>query len=678
MTGACPMHETLHIGDNILHPGAAWDVGLHVLHRDCELRSQVILKTVGTYKYAIDPGTEILCCAFAVDGDPVQLWRPGDAVPQEFIEAANNPNWVVAAHNDQFEAAIEQYILGPQYGWPLVPLDRHRCTLAMALAAGLPGRLSTLADVLETSNRKDRSGERIMHQTSKPRRPHKDEDPNGVFWFDDQSRLRRLYTYCQQDLETEREIFNRLLPLSPQEQALWKLSCEINNRGFRVDREFAEAARRVAEAAGPEIDAELAELTDNIITGINQVARMLVWLGEHNCSLTRLDRKSIEKHLAKTKDIEPKVQRVLELRLGGAQASTKKIASLLNRAGQDDRIRGAFRFHGASTGRWAAEGFQPQNLKKPIADLDAAIAAVRSGNYQHVKTLFPKPLATVGDTIRSMIVATPKHVLIGADFSSIESRVLAWVAGEQWKIDAYHRYDTSHDPKDEPYCATACKIFRVPDGSYTKESPERSAGKTCDLAFGYMGGLNAWRKFEPERFSDEEVEQFKTEWRTAHPAIKRFWYDINRAALTAVHERGRAIRCGPVAFRCSGALLQLKLPSGRKISYPQPRAIGDEHRQHITFSDNGAGQFSECRAYGGLWTENIVSGIARDLLAEAMIRVEAAGYPIVLHVHDELVCEIPDGFGSAEEFTRLMTCMPAWAPDLPIAASAWTAQRYCK
>ena len=379
------------------------------------------------------------------------------------------------------------------------------------------------------------------------------------------------------------------------------------------------------------------------------------------------------------------MHRVLELRLGGAQAAVKKIDALLARAGDDDRVRGAFRYHGAATGRWAGEGFQPQNLKRPVVDdLAAAIDAVATGDYEHVKKLYPRPLAVVGDCSRSMINAAPGHVLIGADFSSIESRVLAWIAGEGWKLDAYRRFDATRDPRDEPYCETACKIFRVPSGTYTKDSPERSVGKTCDLAFGYQGGLNAWRKFEPDKFTDAEVETFKTEWRAAHPAIVKFWYDIDRAAVLAVRERGQVVRCGRIDLKSTGAFLQLKLPSGRKISYPQPRLVteGGSDKHRVVFADNAAGQFKDCRngqgAYAGTWTENIVSGIARDLLAAAMLRVEAAGYPIVLHVHDELVCEVPIGFGSTEEFTRLMTRKPAWALELPIAASAWTGPRYCK
>jgi DNA polymerase bacteriophage-type len=398
--------------------------------------------------------------------------------------------------------------------------------------------------------------------------------------------------------------------------------------------------------------------------------------------MEKVDRKAIEKKLLDP-ELVPAVRRVLELRLGGAQAAVRKVDALLARAGDDDRIRGAFRYHGAATGCWAGEGFQAQNLKRPVVDdLNMAIAAVATGDFQHVKSLYPKPLAVVGDCSRSMICATPGHTLIGADFSSIESRVLAWIAGEDWKLDAYRRFDATHDPRDEPYCETACRIFRKPSGTFTKDSPERSVGKTCDLAFGYMGSINAWRKFEPDRFSDDEVKQFNCEWRAAHPKIKAFWYDIDRAALNAVRERGRVIRCGSVAFKSTGSFLLLKLPSGRKLSYPQPRAVGDEQRQHVVFSDNASGQFCDCRggqgAYGGLWVENIVSGIARDLLAGAMLRIEAAGYPVILHVHDEIVAEVPEGFGGTDEFIHLMTRKPSWALDLPIAAKAWTGSRYTK
>jgi DNA polymerase len=472
------------------------------------------------------------------------------------------------------------------------------------------------------------------------------------------------------------------LPAS--EQAIWQLSNKINDRGFCVDRGLAEAARRIAEQVAPEIDQEIAEITGGEVTSINQVARLTAWLPDHGCDLQKLDKKAIQRQLEKADDKLPApVRRVLELRLGGAQAAVKKINALLARAGEGDRIRGAFRYHGAATGRWVGEGVQPQNLKRPVVDdLDAAMAAVSTGDYQHVRSLYPRPLAVVGDCSRAMLCANPGQALIGADFSSIESRVLAWVAGEEWKLDSYRRFDATGDARDEPYCITACRIFTKPNGTFTKDSPERSVGKIADLACGFSGGLKAWRKFDPDGFTDDEVKTFVRGWRHAHPEIKRLWGRLDRAAWTAVQQRGRIVRCGVVRFTCVGTFLHLILPSGRKLSYPQPRIIGDEHEQHVLFSDNAAGQFVDCRhglgAYGGLWTENVVSGIARDLLADAMLRIEAAGYPIVLHVHDEIVAEVPEGFGSTDEFTHLMTRKPVWALDLPIAARAWIGKRYTK
>jgi DNA polymerase len=292
------MHEPLPIRS----AGAAASYALpvqHVLHRDYETRSRLVLKKVGTHKYAADSSTEILCAAFAADDGPVQLWLPGDPVPPEFLEAARNPCWLVVAHGDHFETAIEQHILAPRYGFPLIELERHRCTMAMALAVGLPARLSAAADALELEYRKDDAGERLMHQMSKPRRPHKDEDPAaGAYWFGDQGRLDRLYSYCKQDVEVERELYDRLPVLLPTEQTLWALSSEVNARGFYVDRKFAEAARKIAQAAAPEIDAELAEITGGAVTAINQVTRLLAWLAPQGYAGKSLDRKAIEKQLS--------------------------------------------------------------------------------------------------------------------------------------------------------------------------------------------------------------------------------------------------------------------------------------------------------------------------------------------------------------------------------------------
>jgi DNA polymerase len=611
----------------------------HKLHRDFETRSKVDLTEVGAARYAADPSTEVIFVAYAVDDDPVQLWRPGDPVPPVWFEAAANPNWTVRAHNDHFESCIERHILHPRFGFPIVPAERHRCTQAMSLALGLPAKLSLLADTLEQTHRKDVPGEKLMHMMSKPRKPLKGEDPNGTYWHDDEDKMQRLAEYVVKDVEAEREADGRLPRLSDAEQAVWVLSNKINDRGFHIDRAFAEAARKIAKAAGPEINDGIKAITAGAVTTINQIDKLKDWLRTQGCATTALDREAIEK-LLEDEGLATPVRQALQLRLDGAQAATKKLDALFACAGDDDRIRGAFLYHRASTGRWAGERYQPQNLKRiTIKDLDAAIAAVSTGSYEHMKRLYPQPLLIIGECSRPTINAADGNELIGGDLSSIESRTTAWVAGEEWKLDSYRKFDATKDPHLEPYCITACKICRVPDGTFDKNSPERKIGKTCDLAFGYSGGLGAWRNFEPDQFSDAEVEKFKNDWRAAHPKIRQFWSDIDQAAIKAVRDRGEIVRCGPVALKFAGAFLWIRLPSGRMLAFPYPRIIKDDRGAlRVLFGDNGAGQFRDCRkrqgAYGGTWTENIVSGIARDILVEAMFQIEAAGYPIVLHIHE--------------------------------------------
>jgi DNA polymerase len=670
---------------NLLARDIIADAGIiRLVHWDIESRGELRLDRVGVHRYASHPSTTILCVSYAIDDQPVQTCLPGDPVPPEFIEVAQNPNYLLCSHNAQFEIALLRHILQPCHGWPRIPLARFRCTMAMGLALALPGKLELAAEALELIHQKDKAHQRVMLMMAKPRRPHQGEDPDeGPFWFDDQDRLQRLYEYNRADVDTEREYYSQLQSLNSEELRIWQLDCIINARGFHFDRTLALAARKIAQALGPELNAEVAELTDGAVTSIHQVAKLKGWLTAQGYNTKALNKAAIEELLG-SEELSATVRRVLELRQGGAQAASRKIEAFLARCDDDGRIRGGLQYHAASTGRWGGRGVQPQNLKRPLIEhINAAVAAIGTGDLEHVKKLYPQPLAIIGDIARSLITAAPGHVLVGADFSSIESRTLAWAANEDWKLDSYRRFDATQDPRDEPYCITACKIFRVPDGTFDRSSSERKVGKTCDLAFGYQGGLNAWRKFEPDRFSDQEVEQFKIEWRAAHPAIKKFWYAIDRATWQAVREREKVIRCGRLLVKCTGMFLFIKLPSGRKLAYPYPRIeIEDLQHEVVVFKDASAGQWRDCRggngAYGGLWTENIVSGISRDLLAAALLRLERAGYHVVLHVHDEVIAEVPIGFGSTEEFTKLMITPPSWALGLPIAAKAWSGSRFSK
>ena len=251
---------------------------LHVLHRDVEGFGPLDLRVVGAHRWATDPDSGIYCVAYAVDDEPMKLWVPPDPPPPEWSEAANNTDWRVAAHNDAYESVAEQHILNPRYGFPLIPIERHICTMTAALALGLPAKLGRLADVLEFANRKDAAGEKLMHQMARPRKRRKDETAEGLLYFNDPERLARLYAYCKQDVEVERELHDMLRALTSSEHELWVLNSRINDRGFHVDRSFAKAARKIAQAAAPEIDAELAEITGDAVTSINQIAKLQAWL----------------------------------------------------------------------------------------------------------------------------------------------------------------------------------------------------------------------------------------------------------------------------------------------------------------------------------------------------------------------------------------------------------------
>ena len=350
-----------------------------MLFWDIETRSTLSLRDVGAWRYAAEPITEVLCVGYAIDDAPAQIWTPGQPIPEPFIAAATDPQWLLIAHNSAFERAIEQRLLHPRHGWPLIPIERLRCTMAMALASALPGSLEDAAEALGLPIRKDADGHRLMMKMAKPRRPRKNEDPKQIYWVDDIEHRLRLYDYCAGDVAVERMLFQRLPPLSANEQKVWVHDAVINRRGFYIDLELAQAARKIVDAEQAALDAELTELTGGAVTSINQVAKLQTLLQERGHKVTSLTKRSVSAVLAHGP--EGDVKRILELRQQGAQAAARKLDSLIAGTDADHRMRGTLRYHGASTGRWSGSRFQPQNLKKPkTKNLDSAIDAIRSGD----------------------------------------------------------------------------------------------------------------------------------------------------------------------------------------------------------------------------------------------------------------------------------------------------------
>jgi hypothetical protein len=641
------------------------------VHLDFETRSTADLEVVGPWRYASDPTTEVLCAAYAIDNNEPKIWLPGDPIPPE-IGAAKK----VTAHNFQFERAILTRKLEP-LGFPRIPLEQQVCTMTLCLANALPASLENVAAALGLPLQKDRGGYQLMRKITRPLPRRKKDPPGLVRWYEPSpEELKHFHEYAKRDVKVERLVYHALPPLPPEEATLFILDAVINQRGFFCDVPLAQAARNLAHNERLTINAEIAAHTAGEVTSVDQVERIKKFVRRHGHLITSLGPRSISAILAH----EPSdaVRRLLELRREGARASVRKLENLLRSIEDDHRLRGTLRFHGSSTGRWSGRGFQPQNLVRAgSTDIDAAVDAIMAGDVERIREL-GAPLTVAANISRGIVCAAPGHDLISGDLSSIESRILARFAGEEWKLENYREYDRTGDPALEPYCVGASKVLKRT--VTPKDTAGREIGKVLDLAFGFGGGLGAWRKFDPETYSDAEVENFKREWRWAHKATTQFWKELRRAALQAVHTGQRINLNNKLSFFMDNGTLRMVLPSGRTLAYPEAR-LGPgkfEGTREIYFKDNAKGGWREQDSWFGTLTENLVQATARDLLAAAMLRLEAAGYPVVLHIHDEAVCEVPEGFGSTAEFLRLMTEVPEWAIGVPIAAKVRRGKRYAK
>jgi DNA polymerase len=418
----------------------------HVFHHDFEIFSPVDLPSHGTYVYATDPRTEIIVLAFQVDNEPVQIWTPeedGGPFP-EWIEAATNPLWQSVAHGDWFEYLIAKHILEKRHGFPPIPLERRQCSMAMACAMALPAALEKATAALGLPKLKDKAGAALMRKMAKPQ-----EDGSRI---NDPVSRERLFVYVRKDLEAESGLHHVLPPLSADEQAIWRLNVVINARGFCVDNTLLESAYQIVTRAEATLLAEFRKFTG--LESTDQRDKLIAWLAAHDCAVNSLQKRTL-KHALRRKELEPSVRRVIELRLKLANAAADKVTALRAWRGADGRVRGAFRYHGAAPGRWTSIGIQVQNFKRDSAGLDAKIAAVMNGDVD-----IESAVGTVGDIARAFICAAPGHRLLIGDFSGIESRVLAYLSGQQSKLEQWQRFDASGALEDDPYyilgCTTIC------------------------------------------------------------------------------------------------------------------------------------------------------------------------------------------------------------------------------
>ena len=645
---------------------------------DFETRSNVDLKKAGLHRYFEDESTEILCMAWRIGDGPVSVWRPGEPDHWQLFEHVRSGGLVIA-HNNAFDRAA----WNKTFPWqPLAP-EQCDCTMARGAAMALPQGLDQLGQALKAPIKKDRDGHRLMMRMCRPP------------FINDEDKLAALANYCKQDVEAERAI-DKLVPLlSHSERRLWLLDQKINDRGVAVDIKLVERAYEAVQVAAERGHKEMARLTQGHVRKTSEVARIVAWLNSRGIACKSVAKGDTHELILRAGLFDDRVAaQVINLRRAAAKASTAKYQAILNSVCRDGRVRGSLRYHGASTGRWAGAGMQPQNFPQALDSLKVAetlevLRGTPNGEEacNVIRLFVGEPLEMLSQCLRAMLVAKPGHRLIGGDYANIEGRVNAWLADEYWKVEAYANFDEGQG--EDLYKLAYAKAFGVPVGQVN--SHQRQIGKVMELSMGFQGGWRAFEKMGAKfdlSVGEERGEKLKHAWRDAHPAITSAWWELQDAAIEAVDRPGLSIPAygGKVTYKAAHGMLWCLLPSGRTLNYAAPRVKWSEAtkerqpRRQVVFNgvDSLTKKWGPKNLYGGLQCENIVQATARDLLAAGMLRLEAAGYPLVLTVHDENIAEVPNGVGDADQFAAIMEHLPAWAVGLPVAVKAWEDERYVK
>jgi DNA polymerase len=650
---------------------------------DLETRSTVNLTLSGAWKYAAHPSTSVLCMYIAVDDGEPEQWLPSDPIPAAFIAAAQYPaDWKLIAHNHEFERAIYELILVPRFSFPPIELAVQHCTQQLASRNAHPVELGLLCQALGLPYRKDRAAAKAMRDLSRPRKPRRGEDRNQVYRIEDEAKRQLLYERCRLDVIATRAVWAhpKLRHPGAVERHSQILDAIINRRGIRLDRSFVEAAQALAIQERNAINLRLAQLTAGSITSVDQVKRFVDLINTHGHVMTTLNKRGVAAVLAGKPD--EFVRELLELRRKGARASARKFTRMLMFASeQDDRLRGTLRWHGGGPGRWVGLGPQLQNLDRNDLGVPLdAIELVRTGNRTQLAQ-YGNPLTLIGSLARGALCAAPGHEFLIFDYGAIESRVLAWLAGETWKLDAYQRFDLTGDMRIEPYRIIASRMLGKDLDAITKL--DRQTGKIGELSAGFGGSVGAWRRLIADDRPDSAIKADVEKWRRAHPRVVKFWHDLARCIRIAI-KTGQSVYTGTppgptITAQYEAGHLYLVLPSGRAITYPDVRLLPSKFEGYppdVLIKDNARRQWKEMRAWHGTFTENVVQGTARDILVAAIARMEAHGLSVVLHVHDDLVVEVPTGTITPHEFRQLALESIAWTDGLPLAGQARVAQCY--
>lgn len=671
---------------------------MRYLFIDFETYSETDIKTAGNYKYCEDPNFEILLCGFVFDTDTdvvildLTTKEGKDAFTNLFNAVSTDKDIIIVAHNANFER-----ICSKEYGYEIDPM-RFFCTANMSLYCGLPPSLDAVSKILDLQDKKLGTGKNLIRYFSMPCKPTK---TNGMrtrnLPENDPAAWEEFKEYLKYDVLSEREIFNKLsrfeFPLL--EQRIYAADQRINDYGIKADLQLATAAQSMDEQykerlatlardkygidslkSMPQLKKFIYDRTGVIVTSLNK-ANIDNVINEIQASETATD------------EDKQAVLEVIDLRKEVGKTSNAKYTAILASAGRGDRIRGLFRYYGANrTGRWAGRLVQLQNLpQNHIEDLDGARDLAKMHDLDMMEVIYDKPTHILSQLIRTTFIAPEGFTFSVADFSAIEARVIAWAAGEEWRLDLFK------DPKADIYCASASKMFGVP---VHKGDELRQRGKISELALGYEGGVNALTIMDIKKaLTEEEKPEIVSKWRKANKKIVSLWRSLESAAKKCIGTRTAQVyeidENSSIIFRYESGAMTIELPSGRKLFYPSARlgnrtiqgVNGDFDVQDISYfgQDQTTGKWVKLHTYGGKLTENIIQAISRDLLANAIFKVFDLGYNIVLHVHDEIAAEIPkDGKEEIvlQQMIDAMCTAPEWAANIPLRAAGYITDYYKK
>jgi len=656
---------------------------------DIETYSSVDIKN-GAYAYSEAPDFEVLLIGykFSDENDIVCLDLTAEdkddlyAKHKRFWEALADPAVIKTAYNANFERTCLAKHTGQ-----LMPPDQWRCTMILAVQLGLPRALENVGPALGLSEeeQKKKTGKALIQYFCKPCKPTRSNGGrtrNTAVNAPEKWELFKEYNIG--DVATEQAILKRLRDFRPddKEQALWSLDQIINDRGVLLDVDMAEKIVGFDTLRSEELLQESRELTG--LSNPNSLQQLKPWLSEHGLPAESLRKDDVEEAL-QAPDLDPDVRRVLEIRQALGKTSVKKYQTMIDIAGADGRARGIMQFYGGHTGRWAGRSLQPQNLARntmPDDELDAARDLVKMGDFEGLEMLFGEPAPVFSQLVRTAFIPSPGNRFVVSDFSAIEARVIAWIAGEEWRLDVFRN-------DGDIYCESASRIYHVPVVKHGINGELRQRGKVAELALGYGGSVGAMKQMDTTgSVPEEEMSGIVQQWRRESPAIVRMWKECQNAAVSVISGRqprrvSRTLQGTEFYMeRVAGTpVLIIRLPSGRPISFWDPKVMESEMGPRVTYMNQNqtTRKWERCETYGGKITENIVQSVARDCLAEKMTQLSAQGYNIVFHVHDEMILDVPkEDTRAAEIVDKIMAEPIDWAEGLPLKGGTYECDFYRK